>query len=132
MVLFFLENDFIRLFIDDRGSDNWQDTATSWLITAVIVAVIGSGLIFAFKGFRKYMADIAKRKIWTRRQTWLLIFIGIFPIFATLWFFWYLEHDYLTFIQIGGLLKGTLFAWLIYLVLMVIGHLVSPWRRELI
>ena len=32
----------------------------------------------------------------------------------------------------AGLLKGTFFAWILYLIFMVIGHLVSPWRRELI
>ncbi|HRI05261.1 MAG TPA: hypothetical protein PLL77_16105, partial [Pyrinomonadaceae bacterium] len=110
----------------------WADTAFNWVIIAVVVAVLGAGLVFAFKGFRKSMADIAKKKIWTRRQSWLMVFVGIFPIFFTLLIIWYLSRDYFNFIQIGGLVKGTLFAWLIYLVLMVVGHLVSPWRRELI
>lgn len=132
MFLLFLQSDFLRLFIENNESDTWQDTATSWLITAVVVAVLSAGLVFGYKALRKSMADIAKRKIWTRGQTWLLILIGIFPIFFILLAVWYFTRDFLNFVQIGGLLKGTVFAWILYLIFMVVGHLVSPWRRELI
>lgn len=131
MFLLFLQDGFLRLFIDNIEPDNWQETATSWLLTAVVIAVLIAGLVFAYKAVRKSMADIARRKIWTRRQTWLLIFIGIFPIFFVLLAIWYLTRDFLNYVQFGGLVRGTLFAWLLYLFCMVIGHLVSPWRREL-
>lgn len=132
MFLLFLQDDFLRFFIENIEPDDWQETATSWLITAVVVAVLGAGLMFAIKALRKSMADIAKRKIWTRGQTWLLILIGLFPIFIVLLAVWWMTRDFLNFVQFGGLVKGTLFAWFLYLIFMVIGHLVSPWRRELI
>jgi H+/Cl- antiporter ClcA len=132
MLGFFMESDFLRFFIENIEPDDWADIAMDWLIAAIVIAVLGAGLIFAFKGARKSTADIAKNKIWTRRQTWLLIVVGIFPIFIALLCTWYLTRDYHNYIQFGGLLKGTLFAWLVYLFLMVTGHLVSPWRRELI
>lgn len=132
MFLLFLENDFLRLFIDNIDTDNWQDTAQSWVITAAVVAVLSAGLVFGYKALRKSMADIAKRKVWTRGQTWLLIFLGIFPIFIVLSGIWYMTRDFLNFVDVGGLLKGTLFAWILYLIFMIVGHLVSPWRRELI
>jgi hypothetical protein len=132
MLAFFLENEFLRLFIDNIEPDDWADTALSWITVAIVVAILGAGFIFAFKAIRKSMADIAKKKIWTRGQTWLLILVGIFPIFLALLLVWYMSRDYFNFIQIGGLVKGTLFAWLIYLFLMVTGHLISPWRRELV
>jgi len=132
MLAFFLENDFLRFFIDNVEPDDWADTAMNWVIVAIVVAVLGAGVVFAFKGGRKSMADIAKKKIWTRGQTWLLILVGIFPIFLVLLLVWYMSRDFVSYIEIGGLLRGTLFAWLIYLFLMVIGHLVSPWRRELV
>lgn len=132
MFLLFLQDDFLRFFIENIEPDNWQETATSWLITAVVVAVLAAGLMFAVKALRKSMADIAKRKIWTRGQTWLLILIGIFPIFFVLLAVWYMTRDFLNYVQFGGLVKGTLFAWFLYLIFMVVGHLVSPWRRELI
>ena len=132
MFLLFLQDDFLRFFIENIEPDDWQETATSWLITAVVVAVLVAGLMFAYKALRKSMADIAKRKIWTRGQTWLLILIGLFPIFFVLLVAWYMTRDFLNYVQFGGLVKGTLFAWFLYLIFMVIGHLVSPWRRELI
>jgi hypothetical protein len=93
---------------------------------------LAAGLVFAYKAFRKSMADIARKKIWTRGQTWLLILIGGFPIFLALLTVWYLTRDFLNYVQVGGLVKGTVFAWVLYLMFMVVGHLVSPWRRELI
>ncbi len=132
MFLLFLQSDFLRWFIEDIDPDNWEDMAMSWLITAIVVAVLGAGIVFAVKAVRKSMADIAKNKIWTRGQTWLLIFVGIFPIFFALLAVWWLTRDFVNYVQVGGLLKGTFFAWLLYLMFMVVGHLVSPWRRELI
>jgi H+/Cl- antiporter ClcA len=132
MSFLFLQDNFLRFFIENIEPDNWQETATSWLITAVVVAVLTAGFMFAIKALRKSMAEIAKRKIWTRGQTWLLILIGIFPIFFVMLVIWYMTRDFLNFIQFGGLIKGTLFAWFLYLFFMVVGHLISPWRRELI
>ena len=132
MFLLFLESDVLRFFIEDNSPDNWEDTALSWLVTAIVAAVLGAGVIFAVKALRKSMADIARKKIWTRGQTWLLILVGIFPIFIALLLVWWLTHDFFDYVQIGGLLKGTIFAWFLYLIFMVVGHLVSPWRRELI
>lgn len=132
MFLLLLQDNILRLFIEDMEPDNWQETATNWLLTAIVVAVLIAGLLFAYKALRKSMADIAKRKIWTRRETWLLIFMGVFPIFFALLAIWYLSRDFLNYVQFGGLVRGTLFAWLLYLVFMVVGHLVSPWRRELL
>jgi succinate dehydrogenase hydrophobic anchor subunit len=132
MFLLFLQDGFLRFFMGNSDPDDWQETATSWLIMAVIVAVLAAGLVFAFKALRKSMADIAKRKIWTRGQTWLLILIGIFPIFFVLLAVWRFDPDFFEYVQFSGLVKGTLFAWFLYLIFMVIGHLVGPWRRELI
>ena len=132
MLLLLFENGFLRMFIDNIEPDDWADTSQNWVITAVVVAILGAGLVFAFKAFRKSMAEIAKKKIWTRRQSWLMIFVGIFPIFLSLLIIWYMKLDFYNFIGMGGLLNATLFAWLLYVLLMVIGHLVSPWRRELI
>jgi len=132
MFLLFLENDFLRFFIDDVGPDNWPETAQSWVITTAVVAVLGAGLVFGYKALRKKTSDIARKKIWTRGQTWLLIAVGIFPIFIVLLAIWYMTADFLDYIRVGGLLSGTFFAWILYLVFMIVGHLVSPWRRELI
>lgn len=132
MFLLFLQSDFLRMFIENVDDDNWSDTATSWVITAIVVAAIGAGLMFGYKALRKSMAGLVNEKIWTRGQTWRLIIIGIFPIFLILLCIWWLTRDFFNFVQAGGLFKGTVFAWLLYLFFMFVGHLVSPWRREII
>lgn len=136
MLLIFLQSDFwrnfVRFFIEDIDTDLWEQTATSWVITALVVAVLIAGLSFGYKALRKAGASQPDKKIWSRGSTWLSFFIGLFPVFLVLFFIWYLDGDYTNYIKIGGLLKGTLFAWIVYLFLMVVGHLVSPWRRELV
>ena len=123
---------FTRFFIEDIDTELWEETATSWVVTALVVAVLLAGLSFGFKALRKASASHHDKKIWSRGQTWLSFFIGLFPVFIVLFFLWYLDRDFTNYIKIGGLVKGTFFAWIIYLFMMIFGHLVSPWRRELI
>ncbi len=124
--------DILRFFIDNIEPEDWETTAMNWLITAIVVAVLCAGLTFGYKAVRKATAARIEQKIWSRGQTWLSFFIGLFPVFFALLIVWYLTRDFLNYIQIGGLVKGTFFAWLLYLFVMIFGHLVSPWRRELI
>jgi multisubunit Na+/H+ antiporter MnhB subunit len=132
MYLLLLQSSMLEWFLDDSSPSNWEEVATTWLITTVVVSILVVGLVFTFKGLRKSMAEIAKKKIWTRRQTWLLIFVGMLPIFLVVALLWYFNDDFRYYAGIGGLAKGILVGWLLYIVLMSIGHLVSPWRRELI
>lgn len=132
MFLLLLQKDLLRFFINDVSSKTWQDTATNWLITAIVVAALGAGLTFGYKAFRKSTAGLSREKVWRRGETWRLIIIGIFPIFLILLGIWWLTRDFFNFVQAGGLFKGVVFAWLLYLIFMFVGHLVSPWRREII
>ena len=136
MFLIFLQSSFwrsfSRFFIEDIDTDLWEETATSWVITALVVAILLAGLSFGYKAIKKAAAAHHDKKIWSRGKTWLSFFIGLFPVFLVLLLLWYLDRDYTNYIKIGGLLKGTLLAWIIYLFLMIVGHLASPWRRELI
>lgn len=132
MFLLLFQDDFLRWFIENIESDNWQDTATSWLITAIVVAVLSAIIAFGIKAFLKASAKLQVEKIWSRGKTWLLIAVGLFPLFLVLLTIWYFTRDFINFVQVGGLFKGTVFAWLLYTLLMIFGHLVSPWRRELI
>lgn len=129
VLMFTVYEDFLAFLMADNTTSGWEDVANSWFITTVVVAILGIGLILGFKAYRKSVAGIARNKIWTRRESWLLVFVGIFPIFLILLLIWYTSTDYFDY---AHLLTGTLLAWLIYLVGMVIGHLVSPWKRELI
>ena len=132
MLMTIIQSNFLRFFIDNIEADEWGDIAFSWVIAALVVAVLCAGLTFGLKAFMKMIASHQDKKVWKRGKTWLSFFIGLFPVFIVLWILWYMSRDFVNFIQVGGLLKGVIFAWLLYLLIMIVGHLVSPWRRELI
>lgn len=136
MLLIFLQSgfwrNFLRFFIEDISPESWMDVAERWVFATIVIAVLGAGVSFGCKALLKASSNHHDQKIWSRGKTWLSFFIGLFPIFLVLFLMWYLTRDYANYVKIGGLLKGTLFAWIIYLFLMIVGHLVSRWRRELI
>jgi hypothetical protein len=123
--------DEILKFLVPNIEEAGDDTAMNWLITAIVVSVVIAGLSFGYKALRKSMASHLDQKIWSRRQTLLSFFIGLFPVFSVLAAVWYLTRDFFNFMNVGSLLKGVVVAWILYLVIMIVGHLVSPWRREL-
>lgn len=132
LLLSMLESSFLRFFTSNREIDDWQDTALSWVMTAFVIAVFGAGLMMAYKALRKYLAGNIKQKTWSRGETVLLMLIGLLPVFIVVLLFWYATRDYFNIIGVGGLIKGTVFAWLLYLLFMLLGHLFSPWRREIL
>ncbi len=132
MLMMLMQSDFLRWFAGSLESEVEEETAWSWVVTAIVVALVLAGLSFGYKAFRKAAAPNLDKKIWTRGETWLSFFVGLFPVFILMTAIWYLTVDYFEFIRFAGLLKGILFAWFLYLLAMIVGHLVSPWRRELI
>jgi Na+/H+-dicarboxylate symporter len=127
----FFANDFLRWFTEDRIK-GWEETAESWLITAVVIAVLCAGLMLLYKLMRKKAARNIIEQTWSKRRTALLIVIGLLPVFLCILTAWYTSSNFFNVMRVSGLFKGVLFAWLLYLLLMIIGHLASPWRRELI
>ncbi|PYS93212.1 MAG: hypothetical protein DMF64_05895 [Acidobacteria bacterium] len=128
----FLSNDFLRFFTEDRSIRGWEDTATSWLITGLVVAVVCAGVMLFYKLFQKRSAGNIKEQTWSRGETILLMLAGLIPVFICILVVWYATSNFYKVIGMPGLFKGIVFAWLLYLLFMVIGHLASPWRRELI
>jgi uncharacterized membrane protein len=126
-----IESDLLKFFVENRDLEDWGDTAVSWLIAALVVSALVAGLMFAYKALRKYMAPNIKEKTWSRGETVLLIIIGLLPVFLAVLVVWYSTRDFFNVVGTIGLLKGVVFAWLLYLVFMFAGHLASPWRREI-
>lgn len=127
-----MRTDILRFFIDSAEPDDWETTAMNWILAAIVVAILCAGLTFGLKALLKAAASHHDKKIWGRGKTWLSFFIGLFPVFVILLIIWYSTRDFVNFIQVGGLFKGVIMAWILYLLVMIVGHLVSPWRRELI
>lgn len=86
MLLLFLQSgfwrSFVRFFIEGIGTDLWEETATSWVITALVVAVLIAGLSFGYKALRKAGASHHDQKIWSRGQTWLSFFYRLVSGFS--------------------------------------------------
>ncbi len=122
------QSSFLEWFLREGGD---EDTAASWIVTAIIVAVVCAGLMMGYKALRKTMAKTVGEKGWSRRQTLLLIVSGLVPVVALASTIWSATRDFFNFIGLPGLFNGILLAWLLYIVLMVLGHALSPWRREL-
>jgi hypothetical protein len=132
LLLAIFESELLRFFTSNREIDDWEDTATSWLMAAFVIAVLSAGLMLFYKWLRKSLAGSIKEKAWSRGETVLLMVIGLAPVFLAVLGIWYATRDYFNIIGVGGLIKGVVFAWLLYLLFMFLGHLVSPWRREIL
>ena len=131
-VLLFQDSDFLSWLIDDTNSVGWEETAQSWLIAAIVIAVLCAGLMLFYKWLKKHSAENINKRIWSRGQTVILMLVGLLPVFLIMLVLWYLTRDYFDVVGVGGLFKGILFGWILYLFLMFIGHVASPWRREIL
>ncbi|MDA2925658.1 hypothetical protein MYX78_00225 [Acidobacteria bacterium AH-259-G07] len=120
----------LRFFASNRDYDDWQDTAGEWIFAAIVVSVLGAGLILGYKWLQKRLASVIKKQTWSRNETLVLVFVGLFPVFILVLIVWYSSRDFVNVIGVGGLIKGTVLSWILYLFFTTLGHL-GPWRREL-
>jgi hypothetical protein len=104
----------------------------NWILAAVVVALVCALLMLAVKWFKKYSAITLVQKAWSRGQTIVLIIVGFLPVLIVLLIIWYTTRNFFNYVGVGGLLKGVVFAWLLYGLMMFTGHLLSPWRREIL
>lgn len=123
---------FLQLFIDSCEDEGCEETALNWVFAVVIVAIVSTLVMLGIKWFKKYAAINLKQKAWSRLETVILILIGLVPVLLVLLTIWYTTRNFFNYVGMGGLLKGVVFAWLIYVVMMFTGHLLSPWRREIL
>jgi hypothetical protein len=123
---------FLDLFIDSCEDDGCEATALNWVLAAVVVSIICSLVMLGVKWLRKYAAINLIQKAWSRGQTALLITVGLVPVLVVLLIVWYTTRNFFNYVGMGGLLKGVVFAWLLYVLMMLTGHLLSPWRREIL
>ena len=124
--------DFLQMFLDSCEDDGCEDTALNWVIAAIVVAIVCSLLMLGVKWLKKYTAINIVQKAWSRGQTIVLIILGLLPVLITLIVIWYTTRNFFNYVGVGGLLKGVVVSWLVYMLFVFTGHLLSPWRRELL
>lgn len=132
LALLFQGSSFLRMFVDSCDEEGCEDTALNWIIAVLVIAIVCALLMLALKWLRKYTAINIVQKAWSRGQTMVLILIGLIPVLLVLLTVWYTTRNFFNYVGVGGLLKGIVFSWLLYVVFVFTGHLVSPWRREIL
>jgi hypothetical protein len=132
LVLIIQSSGFLQLFMDSCEDDGCDETALNWVIAIVVVAIVCALLMLAIKWLKKYTAINLIQKAWSRGQTIVLIIIGVLPVLLALIVIWYTTRNFFNYVGVGGLLKGVVFSWVVYVLLMFTGHLLSPWRREIL
>lgn len=125
-------SDFLQLFLDSCDAEGCEDTALNWVVATIVVAIVCALLILTFKWLKKYTAINLVQKAWSRGQTVVLVIVGMLPVLMTLLIIWYSVRNFFNYVGFGGLLKGVVFSWLLYVLFTFTGHLLTPWRREIL
>lgn len=124
--------DFLQMFLDSCDDEGCEDTAFNWVIAILVVAILCSLLMLGIKWLKKYTAINLVQKAWSRGQTIVLVIVGLVPVLIVLAIIWYTTRNFFNYVGVGGLLKGIIFSWLLYVLFVFTGHLLSPWRREIL
>ena len=132
LALLIQSSGFLQLFIDSCEDEGCEQTALNWVLAAAVVAIVCTLAMLGIKWFKKYAAINLKEKAWSRLETVVLIIVGLLPVLIALLIIWYTTRNFFNYVGMGGLLKGVVFAWLLYVLMMFTGHLLSPWRREIL
>lgn len=99
-----------------------RETAQEWAITGIVLAVLLTGVMLAIKWK-------LKERVGLSHQTWQLpkvcgfALLGLFPAFLLLLLIFVFSVNYKMILGWGGLFKGVLFEWVLYLVAMFIGDM---------
>ncbi len=125
-------SDFLQMFLDSCEDDGCEETALNWVTATIVVAIVCSLFMLAVKWLKKYTAINLVQKAWSRGQTVVLILVGLVPVLLALIVIWYTTRNFFNYVGVGGLLKGIVVSWLVYVLFVFTGHLLSPWRRELL
>src|SRR5689334_4235741 len=118
LALLIQTSSFLQMFIDSCEDEGCEDTALNWVLAAVVVAIVCALLMLAIKWFKKYAAINLIQKAWSRGQTIVLIVAGLLPVLMALLIVWYTTRNFFNYVGVGGLLKGVVFAWLLYALMM--------------
>lgn len=126
-----LASDFLRFFAQDREVDGWEDVATSWIVAALVIAIVCTGIMLVVKWLMKKQSGDIRGRTWTRGKTAVFILSGWSLVLLGALIIYYASLDFTIIIGVTGLLKGILFSWILYILFMLVGHVLSPWRRDL-
>jgi hypothetical protein len=118
----------LRFFLVDADTDGAYDAASTWVITALVVAILGTGLML-------FLKHLLKRRRPATLRGWRFIraighsLLGLLPVFFFLLGIYYTNLSFQMVLQIPGLFKGIFVAWLLYLCFEIAADYVI-WRAD--
>lgn len=128
----FQDSSILQTFVNSTDEVGWEDTALNWLLAALVISVVCAGVMLTIKWLKKRGARNILQKTWAANKTIILILSGLMPVLLALLIVWYMTRNFFNYVSGGGLLKGIVISWFLYVLFMVAGHLLSPkWRRDL-
>lgn len=131
LIIMLQASGFLRFFAQDREVDGWEDVATSWIVAALVIAIVCTGIMLIIKWLIKKQSGHIRARTWTRGKTTVFILSGWSLVLLGALIVYYASLDFTTIIGVTGLLKGVLFSWILYSLFMLVSHALSPWRRDL-
>jgi O-antigen/teichoic acid export membrane protein len=126
-----LEQDYLKVFAQNRDIEGWEETAWSWIAWALIIAVIVAFVMMLWKLYKKNTAPSVILKTWSWQRTWKHIAFGLPLVLMAALIVWYSSRDFLNIIGVKGLGSGVVLAGLLYILFMIGVHAISPWRNEI-
>ncbi|HYO77593.1 MAG TPA: hypothetical protein VE010_14120 [Thermoanaerobaculia bacterium] len=123
-------NTLLRALATNRDVPGWEDTATNWLIAAIVTATVVTLAMVFTKLLNKKMAAGPVGLTWNRKQTILFVVAGLLPLAVLIAIVWYSSINFQSIAGVPGLLKGILIGWLFYSASMLVAH-ASLWRSDL-
>src|SRR4051794_37950624 len=109
---------------------NYQEVATSWLATLFVIAAAWMAVMFIVELIQKNRYDDEKRRMWGTIKTLGWIAVGLVPMLITICLAYYYSLDFQTVVGLPGLFKGIFVAGVIYVTLMLVGHLFGNLRHD--
>jgi hypothetical protein len=129
-----LENS--NLIYDPKGdAELWRKkllgVAEDWVFSLIVGAVLVALIMVFIKWLMKKNAKGDPRKeIWTLSKTLSFIFIGLLAVIPISWIIYRNKYDFLLFIGLPGLVKGTVFvSWITYIFVIGVFHILF-WRND--
>lgn len=122
---------FFRFFIDPSYLDapGAEMAASSWVFTALVIAVLFAALMEVIKWVRKERASL-NRKHWPIRAVLGWMALGCLPILLCVLGFYASDNRFKQVLGLGGFFKGVVFGWVVYVVAMVVVDLFVPRFRS--
>lgn len=118
----------LRFFAACRD-DGWEEVASQWLITALVIAILCAALMLVTKWILKKQAGPIHA--WSGVKTVLFNLIGLLPILLILVvIFAASEVTLQVCLGLPSLFVGTFFSWVVYLLSVFLVHLVL-WPRDI-